>query len=105
MKTRKIFLLLAVVALTLSVGACKKSRYCHCISDSYVVVSIDGESHNVADTVVVNIDRGMKCEYLREMGVEELKNGEVVTSLRNFDCVELDMDTVTTIPQEHPVED
>ena len=105
MKTKKIITAILLAAIVVALGACKKSRYCHCISESYQTVSLDGTTSMVADTVVVNVDRGFKCEHILELGIQELKNGEYVTSTRTVDCLELDMDTVVTIPAEHPVED
>lgn len=105
MKIKKTAIILVLVALVATFGACKKSRYCHCISESYQSIALDGSTASVADTVVVNVDRGFKCEHLIEMGIQELKNGEYVTSTRKVDCLELDMDTVSTIPNEHPTED
>lgn len=104
MKTRRILVALLLIAVVFTLGACKKSRYCHCISDSYQYISLDGETHTIADTVVVNVDRGFKCEHILEMGLQELKNGEYVTSTRKVDCVELDVENVTTIPSEHPTD-
>lgn len=105
MKTRKIIALLIVVAILSSLSACKKNRYCHCIGESYEKVRDDGDTILFADTIVVNIDRSMKCESISEMGFEKQQEGVPVTSTRKFDCKELDMDTVVTIPQEHPVDD
>ena len=95
-------LAILLIAVVFTIAACKKSRYCHCISESYQYVSLDDVTHTVADTVVVNVDRGFKCSHILELGIQELKNGEYVTATRKVDCVELDKDTVATIPQEHP---
>lgn len=105
MKKRSLWLVVALVALTVLMGACKKSRYCHCIGETYQKVQNTGDTIDFADTVVINVDRSMRCDHITDMGFEELKDGEYVTLLRKVDCKELDMDTVVTIPQEHPVED
>jgi hypothetical protein len=105
MKAKRILVILLLAAVVVTMGACKKSRYCHCISESYQNIALDGSTSTVADTVVVNVDRGFKCEHLKELGLQELKNGEYVTSTRKVDCLELDMDTVVTIPNEHPTDD
>lgn len=105
MKAKRILVILLLAAVVVTMGACKKSRYCHCISESYQSIALDGSTSTVADTVVVNVDRGFKCEHLIELGLQELKNGEYVTSTRKVDCLELDMDTVVTIPNEHPTDD
>lgn len=105
MKAKRILVILLLAAVVVTIGACKKSRYCHCISESYQSIALDGSTSTVADTVVVNVDRGFKCEHLIDLGVQELKNGEYVVSTRKVDCLELDMDTVVTIPAEHPTED
>ena len=104
MKTKKIVFLLAIVALLVVFGACKKSRYCHCISESYTSVRPDSTVVTIADTVVVNVDRGFKCDHIIEMGIQELKNGEYVTTTRKVDCRELDVDNVVTIPSQHPTD-
>ncbi|MBP5516316.1 MAG: hypothetical protein J6X86_05130 [Bacteroidales bacterium] len=94
MKTRKIIPILVCVALVVFFMACKKSRYCHCVT-----------TEGAADTVVVNVDRGMKCEHILELGIDKLQDGEYVTTLQKVDCVELDMDTVATIPPRPEPED
>ena len=104
MKTKRLFTILLMLAIVFTLGACKKSRYCHCISESYTQISLDGIEHTVADTVVVNVDRGFRCEHIIELGIQELKNGEYVTSTRKVDCGELDVENVTTIPSEHPTD-
>ena len=87
MKTKKIFFLLAIVALVVVFGACKKSRYCHCVTK-------EGDP----DTTVVNIDRGMRCHHIIELGIERLQDGETVVTTQKVYCMELDDDTVATIP-------
>lgn len=102
MNRKKIFLVLLILAVTVSLGACKKNRFCHCISESYQSIQ-NGDTNTVADTTVVNIDRGMKCENIYEMGVEVLKDGVPQVTTLKVNCTELDVDTVvTTIPIEHP---
>lgn len=87
-KTSKILAIVAIVAVVLSLAACKKSRYCHCIT-------IEGEP----DTVVVNVDRSMRCSHILEMGFERTINGQVEVTVQKVSCHELDEDTVATIPQ------
>jgi hypothetical protein len=99
------FLVAATAVLVAAMSSCKKSRYCHCISDSYQTVSLDGETHTIADTTVVNIDRGMKCDGIKQMGFEKPQEGGPVVQVRNVDCAELDVESVSTIPSEHPVDD
>lgn len=105
MKTRRILIAILLVAVVVTVAACKKSRYCHCISESYTSVRPDSTVVTIADTVVVNVDRGFKCDHIIEMGIQELKNGEYVTTTRKVDCRELDVDNVVTIPSQHPTDD
>lgn len=105
MKKRLIWPLMVLVALMVLTVSCKKSRYCHCIGETYQKVQSTGDTIDFADTVVINVDRSMRCDHILYMGVEELKDGEYVTTTRQVDCKELDMDTVVTIPQEHPVDD
>lgn len=104
MKIRKILAIIAVIAVVVSLASCKKSRFCHCISDSYTTVALNGDTVVVADTTVVNVDRGFKCDHIVEMGFQKLQDGEYVTATRKVDCKELDVENVTTIPQQHPTE-
>ena len=87
MKTKKIFTVLAVALLLTAFGACKKSRYCHCVTK-------EGEP----DTVVINIDRGMTCKHITDLGIERLQDGHVQVTTQKVYCMELDMDTVDVIP-------
>lgn len=105
MKLNKILFVSLALLLVVALGACKKSRYCHCISDSYQVTSLDGEVHTVADTTVVNVDRSMRCEHIKELGFERSAEGVPTIDVRKVDCIELDVDTVSTIPSERPVDD
>ena len=85
---KRILYFIVIVAVIAAVGACKKNRYCHCIT-----------TEGSADTVVVNVDRGMKCEHILELGIERLVDGQSETTTQKVNCVELDVDTVATIPQ------
>ncbi len=87
MKNRKVIVLLGLVAILVVFGACKKSRYCHCVTK-------EGEP----DTVVVNVDRSMRCHHIIELGFERLQDGEPVVTTQKVYCIELDDDTVATIP-------
>lgn len=87
MKTKKILAVVAMVALVACVGACKKVRYCHC-------VATEGDP----DTIVINVDRSMKCSHIKEYGYQRLINGQWETTVNKVKCVELDDDTVATIP-------
>lgn len=108
MKLNKLFPVLLIVILTVSLASCKKNRFCHCISESYNTIASNGDTNLVADTVVVNVDRGMKCENIYEMGVEVPHEGIPQIQTRKFDCKELDIDkdsVVIHIPTEHPTDD
>jgi hypothetical protein len=48
--------------------------------------------------VVVNVDRGMKCEHILELGIERIKDGLPVVTTQKVDCTELEAENVTTIP-------
>lgn len=87
-KASKIVAIVAIVAVVFSLAACKKSRYCHCIT-----------TEGKPDTVVVNIDRDMRCNHILEMGFERRINGQVEVTVQKVSCHELDEDTVATIPQ------
>ena len=53
----------------------------------------------------MNIDRGMECDGIKQMGFEKPQEGGPVVQVRNVDCAELDVESVSTIPSEHPVDD
>lgn len=97
---KKILYTILVAAIVIvAFAACKKSRYCYCTTK-------EGEP----DTVVVNVDRSMKCDRILEMGFERLDTirnaeGEIewiyVSTTQKVKCKELDTDTtVVTIPDE-----
>ena len=86
MKKRTI-IILAVLAL-ICVVSCQKSRYCRCIS-----TEIDPN-----DTVILNLDRAMKCDHIMTMGKEAIVNGEQEVVSYTYSCTEIDKDTVPTIP-------
>lgn len=87
MKTKKLLPLIALAALLLAFGACKKSRNCYCVT-----------TEGSPDTMVVNVDRGMKCEHILEMGIERIHEGETEVVVQKVSCTELEAETVTTIP-------
>lgn len=97
MKSNKIFFLLAIAVAVILVASCKKSRYCHCTSDNYTIV-INSDTVTRGDTAVVSIDRGMKCEYIKEMRFRTKDEGSVVYTDRPVTCIELDVDTVSVLP-------
>ena len=97
MKSNKIFFLLAIAVAVILVASCKKSRYCHCTSDNYTIV-INSDTVTRGDTAVVSIDRGMKCEYIKEMRFRTKDEGSEVCTDRPVTCIELDVDTVTVLP-------
>ena len=85
---KKIFVISAVAVVVLTFAACKKSRFCYCTTK-------EGEP----DTLVVNVDRSMKCDHIVELGVERLQDGVPVVTTQKVSCKELDTDTtVITIP-------
>lgn len=97
MKTKKIFLVLILAVAVALVAACKKSRYCHCVSDKYTII-INADTVNRADTAVVNVDRSMKCEGIKVMKFRTRDEGPVVYTDRSVTCTELDVDTVSVLP-------
>lgn len=88
MKRKSLYIVAAFVLVAATLGACQKSRYCRCIATT----------DNVSDTVIVNVDRSMKCEHILSMGTEATQDGEVVTSVRDVTCTKIHKDTVPTIP-------
>lgn len=97
MKIRKILPVLLLLAAILVVAGCKKSRYCHCVSGNYTIV-INSDTVTRADTAVVNVDRSMKCEGIKMMNFRTRDEGPVVYTNREVTCVELEVDTVATLP-------
>ena len=97
MKIRKILPVLVVAMVVVLVASCKKSRYCHCVSDNYTIV-INADTVTRADTAVVNVDRGMKCECIKQMNFRTKDEGPVVYTNRSVKCVELEVDTVAVLP-------
>lgn len=95
MKIRNIIIPILLVAVVVVFAACKKSRYCHCVSTT-------GDP----DTVVVNIDRSMKCDNIMELTFRRKEEGQTTYTVQKVDCVELDVDTaVTSIPDRSEPED
>lgn len=97
MKFKKILPILLVSAAIILVAACKKSRYCHCVSDNYTIV-INSDTVVRTDTAVVNVDRAMKCEGIKIMNFRTKDEGPVVYTDREVKCIELDVDTVKVLP-------
>ena len=64
MKKRLIWPLMVLVALMVLTVSCKKSRYCHCIGETYQKVQSTGDTIDFADTVVINVDRSMRCDHI-----------------------------------------
>ena len=87
MKSKKILSFVAVMVLLLAFGACKKNRNCFCTT-----------KEGAPDTVVVNVDHGMKCEHILELGIERIQDGLPVVTTQKVDCTELEAENVTTIP-------
>ena len=85
---RRYFGALLIVALLVVVGACQKSRYCLCVSDQTPA----------PDTMVVNIDRSMKCKRLQRLGVATDHEGERVKTVYDYTCTQIDKDSVSTYP-------
>lgn len=97
MKKRRVIAIIVAVVVIFAVGACKKSRYCHCVSDNYTIV-INADTVTRADTAVVNVDRGMKCDHINEMTFRTKDTGPVIYTVRKVKCNELDVDTVAVLP-------
>ena len=97
MNTKKILPVLLLSAAVILVAACKKSRYCHCVSDKYTIV-INSDTVVRADTAVVNVDRSMNCEGIKMMNFRTMDVGPVIYTNREVKCIELDVDTVKVLP-------
>ncbi len=97
MNKKRLLAIVAAVVVILSVAACKKSRYCHCVSDNYTIV-INADTVTRADTAVVNVERSMKCDHIYEMTFRTKDTGPVVYTVRKVKCSELDVDTVSVLP-------
>lgn len=90
---------MTLVAAVVLVASCKKSRYCHCVSDNYTIV-INSDTVTRADSAIVNVDKGMKCEYIKEMTFRTKDEGPVVYNDREVRCIELDADTISKLPND-----
>ncbi len=89
------------VTLTLGTQSCKKSRYCFCTSSET----------ETPDTVIWNLDSGMKCDWLLHTGYQH--NVQVLDSatgvyhtetsdvLYSYTCYELDSDTLSSFDNLH----
>lgn len=97
MKLKKIFLVLILTAAVVLVAACKKSRYCHCVSDQYTIV-INSDTVVRGDTAIVNVDRALECEVIKKMNFRTRDEGNVIYTDRDVVCVELFYDTMYALP-------
>lgn len=105
MKFKKILTVVALAAVVVSMAACKKNRFCHCVSlESYIDSSVPGMPVEKYDTVVVTVDRSLKCDHLLEIGLDRLIDGEWQMTTQKVSCLEIDADSVPTIPPR-PTED
>lgn len=92
---------LLCVAVAGMAWSCKKSRYCFCTSSETVQ----------PDTVIWNLDAGMRCDRLQHMGYQ--RNVQVLDSATNlyhtetsdvlyaYKCSELDADTLSLFDSLH----
>ncbi len=87
MRTKKIAILAVIAVVVVAFSACKKSRNCYCTT-----------TEGAPDTVVVNVDRGMKCDHILELGIERIQDGSPVVTTQKVSCTELEAETVTVIP-------
>lgn len=105
MKIKRLLVVFAIVALVVSMAACKKNRFCHCVTlESYIDSSVPGMPVEKHDTTVVTVDRSIKCKHLLEVGLERLIDGQPQVTTQPVSCIEIDAESVTTIPPR-PVED
>lgn len=93
------------VAIMVCLFACQKSRYCFCVTDQPVRTDTiynseihQNEYFDRYDTSIVNLDRSMKCKVLMQMGHEQIVNGQTTRDYYKYNCVQIDKDTVPTIP-------
>ncbi|MBQ6652224.1 MAG: hypothetical protein IJM81_02345 [Prevotella sp.] len=97
MKSRRLTIVILAVAAVVLVAACKKSRYCHCVSDNYTIV-INSDTVTRADSAIVNVDRGLDCESIKQMNFRTRDEGNVIYTDRKVTCVELNYDTMYALP-------
>lgn len=101
-KTKLLLPLLLLVSLAAGIlFSCQKSRYCYCTSSET----------ETPDTVIWNLDRGLKCDRLMKMGKEVneqvtdsvtgVSHTEVKEYLYTYSCKELDKDTLTSFDSLH----
>lgn len=86
MKKRTI-IILAILSI-ICVVSCQKSRYCRCISTETTP----------NDTLILNLDRSMKCDRIMTMGKEIYVEGQSQVVTYTYSCTKIDKDTVPTIP-------
>lgn len=92
MKTKRIYIILAV-ALVVIVSACSKNRYCRCV---------DTDDTSI-DTIIVNVDKSMKCKHLKQIGIERMNSlgGFETDSIHNYFCQEIphgDVSSINNLP-------
>ena len=87
MRIRRIIICLMALLVVVGVVSCRKNRYCHC-------QTTEGEP----DTTVVSIDRSMRCKNIKQAGFERIHDGKEETVVYKVSCLEIDADTVATIP-------
>lgn len=93
MKTRKIFSAIAIVGFILIVAiSCQKSRYCLCVSNETPI----------ADTVIVNVDNGMNCKHVLQLGIQVQDQGSFkVDSIHHYTCTKIKKDSLSNYPNLH----
>lgn len=113
MKSNKIIALLGLALLVVTVAfSCQKSRYCLCVSqDSWhtdTVSSYNNETGQTEttyndflyrDTIIVNVDNGMSCKGIHQLGVMKQVATEdggalVVDSVYEFVCTKIKKDSL-----------
>ncbi len=105
MKIKRILAVAVVATLVVTMAACKKNRFCHCVTlDSYIDSSVPGMPVEKHDTTVITVERSMKCDHLKEVGLERLIDGAPRVTTEAVSCIEIDADSVPTIPPR-PQED
>lgn len=92
---------LLCVAVAGMVLSCKKSRYCYCTSSET----------KKPDTVIWNLDAGMKCDRLQHMGYQHnvqvldsatgVYHTETSDALYTYKCYELEADTLKSFDNLH----
>ena len=76
---KKIFLGLGLLSFVLLSASCEKDRNCRCTTTDELEPT----------TIVIHVDRSMKCKHITQQGFEEQVEGVFVRQLHTVTCEEI----------------